>query len=144
MLADTERANQPRIPLVDTQRQVSPLAGKVAPASSLIDVAKLVAAYYSAQPDPTIAAQRVAFGTSGHRGSASAGSFNEWHVLAITQAICNYRKLKGISGPLFMGVDTHALSEPACATALQANDRSSGSTRISAPGRGWSTFERTA
>ena len=119
MLADTERVEQARIPLVDTQRQVSPLAGKVAPASSLIDVAKLVAAYYSAQPDPTIAAQRVAFGTSGHRGSAWAGSFNEWHVLAITQAICNYRKLKGISGPLFMGVDTHALSEPACATALE-------------------------
>ncbi len=119
MLAATECVDQARAPLVEAQRQVSPLAGKVAPASSLIDVAKLVATYYSEQPDPTIAAQRVAFGTSGHRGSAWAGSFNVWHVLAITQAICNYRKLKGISGPLFMGVDTHALSEPACATALE-------------------------
>jgi len=119
MLCDTECVDQPRAPLVETQRQVSALAGNVAPASSLIDVAKLVAAYYSDQPDPTIAAQRVAFGTSGHRGSAWAASFNEWHVLAITQAICNYRILKGISGPLFMGVDTHALSEPACASALE-------------------------
>jgi len=119
MLRDTECVDQPRAPLVATRRQVSGLAGNVAPESSLIDVAKLVAAYYSDQPDPTIAAQRVAFGTSGHRGSAWAASFNEWHVLAITQAICNYRILKGISGPLYMGVDTHALSEPACASALE-------------------------
>ena len=80
---------------------------------------KLVAAYYSDLPDPTVAAQRVAFGTSGHRGSADDRSFNEWHVLAITQAICDQRKLKGITGPLFLGIDTHALSKPACASALQ-------------------------
>ncbi len=97
----------------------SPLAGKPAPPSSLIDVAKLVAAYSADQPDPLEAAQRVAFGTSGHRGSAFDRSFNEWHVLAITQAICGYRKAHGIDGPLFMGVDTHALSQPACASALQ-------------------------
>ncbi len=98
---------------------ISPLAGKVAPESSLIKVVKLVTAYYAEVPDPTIAAQRVIFGTSGHRGSAFACSFNEWHVLAITQAICNYRKFNGISGPLFMGFDTHALSEPASASALE-------------------------
>ena len=82
-------------------------------------MAKLVAAYYSDVPDPTVPAQRVAFGTSGHRGSALDRSFNEWHVLAITQAICHYRKAKGIDGPLFLGIDTHALSEPACASALE-------------------------
>ncbi len=98
---------------------IHPLAGQPAPASVLIDVAALVAAYHADQPDPTVAAQRVAFGTSGHRGSALDRSFNEWHVLAMTQAICNHRKSQGISGPLFMGIDTHALSEPACASALQ-------------------------
>jgi phosphoglucomutase len=85
----------------------------------IINVAKLVAAYFSERPDPTLASQRVAFGTSGHRGSAFDLSFNEWHVLAITQAICDQRKWLKISGPLFMGMDTHALSAPACATALQ-------------------------
>ncbi len=84
-----------------------------------IDTTALVAAYHADQPDPTVAAQRVAFGTSGHRGSAFDRSFNEWHVLAITQAICNHRKALGISGPLFLGIDTHALSEPACASALE-------------------------
>jgi phosphoglucomutase len=91
----------------------------------LIDVAKLVSAYHTDEPDPTIAAQRVAFGTSGHRGSAFDRSFNEWHVLAITQAICRYRKAHGIGGPLFLGSDTHALSAPACASAVEvlaAND----------------------
>ncbi|QCB45410.1 phosphoglucomutase (alpha-D-glucose-1,6-bisphosphate-dependent) [Hydrogenophaga sp. PAMC20947] len=97
----------------------SPLAGQLAPKSVLIDVDKLVAAYFSEQPDPTVAAQRVAFGTSGHRGSAFDVSFNEWHVLAITQAICNHRKGQGITGPLFMGIDTHALSVPACVSALE-------------------------
>ena len=91
---------------------ISPLAGKPAPLSSLIDVAKLVTAYFELRPDPAIAAQRVVFGTSGHRGSAFDGSFNEWHVLAITQAICDYRRAHDISGPLFIGIDTHALSEP--------------------------------
>lgn len=99
--------------------RLSPLAGKPAPPSVLIDVDQLVAAYYAQRPDPTLPAQRVAFGTSGHRGSAFDASFNEWHVLAITQAICDYRRSQGIGGPLYMGVDTHALSTPACASALE-------------------------
>ena len=98
---------------------ISPLAGKPAPASSLVDIAKLVTAYYAQRPDPSVAAQRVAFGTSGHRGSSFTVSFNEMHVLAITQAICQYRAKQGINGPLFLGIDTHALSEPACASALE-------------------------
>ena len=98
---------------------ISPLAGKAAPACSLVDIAKLVTAYYSEVPDPSVAAQRVAFGTSGHRGSSFALSFNERHVLAITQAICEYRAGQGIDGPLFLGIDTHALSQPACASALE-------------------------
>ncbi len=85
----------------------------------LLDVDKLVAAYYAQVPDPTVAAERVAFGTSGHRGSAFDRSFNEWHVLAITQAICLYRKAHGVDGPLFLGLDTHALSQPAGASALE-------------------------
>jgi phosphoglucomutase len=99
--------------------RISPLAGKLAPPSLLVDVPKLVTAYYTEVPDPTVATQRVAFGTSGHRGSAFDVSFNEWHVLAITQAICQYRKSHGIDGPLFLGIDTHALSQPACASALE-------------------------
>ena len=99
--------------------RISPLAGKPAPPESLIDVSALVAAYYADAPDPGVATQRVAFGTSGHRGSAFERSFNEWHVLAVTQAICDYRKAKGIDGPLFLGIDTHALSQPACASALE-------------------------
>jgi phosphoglucomutase len=98
---------------------ISPLAGKPAPPSSLIDVAKLVTAYFEMKPDPAVAAQRVVFGTSGHRGSAFDGSFNEGHVLAITQAICDYRRAHDISGPLFLGIDTHALSESACASGLE-------------------------
>ncbi len=99
--------------------RISPLAGKPAPPSALIDVDKLVAAYFSERPDPTVPAQRVAFGTSGHRGSAFDVSFNEWHVLAITQALCDHRKGQGIAGPLYMGIDTHALSVPACRSALE-------------------------
>ena len=99
--------------------QISPIAGKPAPLSSLVNAAKLVTAYYAEAPDASVPAQRVAFGTSGHRGSAFARSFNEWHVLAITQAICQYRKGQGIDGPLFLGIDTHALSEPAYASALE-------------------------
>jgi phosphoglucomutase len=98
---------------------ISALAGKPAPISMRIDVAKLVTAYFAQRPDPTVAAQRVAFGTSGHRGSAFDVSFNEWHGLAIAQAICNFRRGQGITGPLFMGIDTHALSAPACASALE-------------------------
>lgn len=95
------------------------LAGTPASKSSLIDVEELVDAYYAEIPDPDIPAQRVAFGTSGHRGSAFRLSFNESHVLAITQAICDFRAWRGIDGPLFLGIDTHALSRPACASALQ-------------------------
>jgi phosphoglucomutase len=99
--------------------KISPLAGKPAPASMLVNVPKLVTAYYSEQPDPSVPAQRVAFGTSGHRGSAFDKAFNEWHILAISQAICLYRKLHLIDGPLFLGIDTHALSVPALASALE-------------------------
>ena len=98
---------------------VSPLAGQLAPAAMLVNVARLVSVYYTEHPDPTVAAERVAFGTSGHRGSAFERSFNEGHILAITQAICSYRRTKRIAGPLFMGIDTHALSEPAFVTALE-------------------------
>jgi phosphoglucomutase len=96
-----------------------PLAGKPAPAESLVDVAKLLAAYADLQPDPSVPAQRVAFGTSGHRGCSLEYSFNEWHVLAISQAICEYRQSRGIDGPLFIGIDTHALSQPAFESALE-------------------------
>jgi phosphoglucomutase len=98
---------------------VNPMAGKPASASMLVDVPKLVTAYYSERPDPGIASQRVAFGTSGHRGSAFERSFNEWHILAIAQAICEYRKTRGIDGPLYLGIDTHALSVPASASAIE-------------------------
>ena len=83
------------------------------------DVPRLITAYYSERPDPGVSTQRVAFGTSGHRGTSFDSSFNEAHVLAITQAICSYRKQHGIDGPLFIGFDTHALSAPAFATALE-------------------------
>ena len=99
--------------------KLSPLAGKLAPTSILVDIPKLVTAYYSAVPDPAVAGQRIAFGTSGHRGSSFDNSFNEWHVLAINQAICEYRAGQGISGPLFLGVDTHALSVPAYVNAIE-------------------------
>ena len=99
--------------------RISPLAGQLAPPASLVDLSKLVTAYFTDVPDPTLPAQQVAFGTSGHRGSSFEASFNEWHVLAITQAICQYRHANGITGPLFLGADTHALSQPACASALQ-------------------------
>ena len=99
--------------------EISPLAGKLAPTDILCNIARLVTAYYSETPDPEIASQRVAFGTSGHRGSSFERSFNEAHVLAITQAICLYRKRHGTSGPLYLGIDTHALSEPASNSALE-------------------------
>jgi phosphoglucomutase len=85
----------------------------------LVDVPRLVTAYYTDLPDPSVPEQRVAFGTSGHRGSAFRNTFNQWHVLTISQAICDYRKRQGIGGPLFLGIDTHALSVPACASALE-------------------------
>ncbi len=96
-----------------------PLAGQPAPSDVLVDVAKLLAAYYDGKPDPNEPSHRVSFGTSGHRGSSFRLSFNEEHVLAITQAICDYRAAEGIDGPLYVGVDTHALSEPAARTALE-------------------------
>ena len=97
----------------------SPLAGKLAEPSMLVNVPRLVTAYYAERPDPAIAAQCVAFGTSGHRGSAFDVAFNEAHILATTQAICLYRVARQINGPLFMGMDTHALSEPAFVSALE-------------------------
>jgi phosphoglucomutase len=99
--------------------KISPLAGKLAPPEILVNVPGLVTAYYTGVPDPRVPSQRVAFGTSGHRGSSFKLAFNEWHILAITQAICFYRKVKNIVGPLYLGIDTHALSVPACATALE-------------------------
>ncbi len=103
----------------------NPLAGKPAPANQLVNVPRLVAAYYTERPDPSVREQRVSFGTSGHRGSSFACGFNEAHILAITQAICRYRAQQGTDGPLFIGFDTHALSEPAFRSALEvlaAND----------------------
>ena len=99
--------------------RINPLAGKPAPQSLLVNIPRLVTAYFAMVPDPAIATQRVAFGTSGHRGSAFAAAFNEAHILAITQAVCLYRRQAGSGGPLFLGMDTHALSEPAFATALE-------------------------
>src|SRR6185312_1759292 len=99
--------------------KISPLAGKPAPKSSLVDIGKLLAAYADIRPDASNPEQRVAFGTSGHRGSSLDGSFNEWHILAITQAICDYRAKESITGPLFIGFDTHALSKPAFKSALK-------------------------
>ncbi|HUO87987.1 MAG TPA: phosphoglucomutase (alpha-D-glucose-1,6-bisphosphate-dependent) [Rhizomicrobium sp.] len=104
---------------------IDPRAGQMPTPRDLIDVTKLTEAYYSRRPDPAVPSQRVAFGTSGHRGSAFDTAFNEVHILAITQAICDYRKQRGTNGPLFVGRDTHALSEPAFRTALEvlvAND----------------------
>jgi phosphoglucomutase len=99
--------------------KISPLAGQPAPRGLLVDVARLVRAYFTEAPDPAVARERVAFGTSGHRGSALQRTFNEAHVLAITQAICEVRARCGIGGPLFLGIDTHALSRPAGASALE-------------------------
>jgi phosphoglucomutase len=98
---------------------VDPRAGQPAAAEDLVDVAKLVTAYYTVHPDPEDAAQKVSFGTSGHRGSAFSATFNEDHILATTQAICEYRDGQGIDGPLYLGADSHALSEPATASALE-------------------------
>src|SRR5580704_13436138 len=104
---------------------LSPLAGQPARQQDLVNVPRLVTSYFSDRPDAQVQSQRVSFGTSGHRGSSLDRSFNEWHILAITQAICVYRRQNGIAGPLFLGIDTHALSEPAFASALEvlaAND----------------------
>jgi len=112
---------------------ISPVAGQPAESASLIDPARLIADYYAIHPDPGVAAQRVSFGTSGHRGSASGGSFNEQHILAITQAICAYRQQARIGGPLFLGIDTHILSEPAFASALEVLAANGVEARIALP-----------
>ena len=109
----------------ERKNQMSPFAGRPADTSRLVNIPRLIAAYYTERPDLSIPRQRVSFGTSGHRGSSLNRSFNESHVLAITQAICSYRREQRIDGPLFLGADTHALSEPAARTALEvlaAND----------------------
>jgi phosphoglucomutase len=113
---------------------VSPLAGKPAPAEALIDVDRLVAAYYDRRPDPDNPREAVAFGTSGHRGAAEDGAFNEAHILAITQAICEHRARVGITGPLFLGADTHAVSAPALRTALEVLAAAGVQTRVSREG----------
>lgn len=109
--------NDPAAPGSPSSR--SPHAGELAKTSMLVDVPKLVAAYFNETPDPTVPGHRVVFGTSGHRGSSFDHAFNEQHILAITQAICMYRSCHGIDGPLFLGADTHALCKPALASALE-------------------------
>ena len=114
--------------------QTSPLAGKPAPADILVDVDALIRSYYDRAPDPGVPAERVSFGTSGHRGSSLAGTFNERHILAISQAICEYRQRHSIDGPLFVGVDTHALSEPALRSALEVLAANNVQVRLEATG----------
>jgi phosphoglucomutase len=104
---------------LNTQVSVSPLAGKPADPASLVHVPMLVTTYHTEKPDPSVLTQRVSFRTAGHRGSAFACALNEWHILAIRQAICLYRAQKRIDGPLFLGLDTHALSVPTMASALE-------------------------
>src|SRR4030081_2436709 len=99
--------------------EVNPLAGKIATPSMLANIPRLVTAYFAGKPDPSVPAQRVAFGTSGHRGSSLNNAFNEAHILAISQALCDHRRAGGVDGPLFVGIDTHALAEPALASALE-------------------------
>ena len=112
----------------------SPLAGQPAPPALLVNVAKLVTAYYSERPDPAVAEQRVSFGTSGHRGSALRTAFNEAHVLATSQAVCDYRAAQGVDGPLFLGMDTHALSEPAFVSAVEVFAANEVELRLDASG----------
>src|SRR5712664_2841478 len=122
---EPRRADQAVLKREDRDMAISPLAGKPATREMLVDLARLERAYYEHKPDVGNADERVAFGTSGHRGSSLRGSFTEAHILAITQAICDYRRSQGSDGPLYMGKDTHALSRPAERTALEvlaAND----------------------
>src|SRR5919204_4383344 len=98
---------------------VSPLAGRLPDSSALVDVDRLVAAYYDERPDPAVPTERVSFGTSGHRGSSLTRTFTETHVLAMSEAVCRFRSVRGIDGPLFLGRDTHALSEPAFQTIVE-------------------------
>jgi phosphoglucomutase len=105
--------------MANNKMKISPLAGKPAEPETLVNVPKLITAYYTKTPDPSIPGERVVFGTSGHRGSSFDKAFNEWHILAITQSICLYRSSHKIDGPLFLGMDTHALSVPALGSALE-------------------------
>jgi phosphoglucomutase len=114
--------------------EAHPLAGQPAPRDLLVDVPKLLAAYYDEQPDPDEPSHRVSFGTSGHRGSSLRSSFNENHILATTQAICDYRRAEGIDGPLYIGADTHALSAPATRTALEVLAANGVTTRTAREG----------
>nr|WP_306847928.1 phosphoglucomutase (alpha-D-glucose-1,6-bisphosphate-dependent) [Luteibacter jiangsuensis] len=114
--------------------KISPLAGKPATESQPVDVAALLAAYHDLKPEPSVPEQRVVFGTSGHRGSSFDRSFNEWHVLAVVQAICEYRAKDGVDGPVFVGIDTHALSGPAFESTLEVLAGNGVQTRISAGG----------
>lgn len=114
--------------------RISSLAGTPATAAQLVDLPKLLAAYVDLRPDPAVPAQRVAFGTSGHRGSSLDRSFNEWHVLAICQAVCEHRKQQGVDGPLFLGIDTHALSAPASHSVLEVLAANGVTTLIAAQG----------
>lgn len=113
---------------------ISSLAGKPAPEDLLVDVSKLIAAYVDLRPDHRVPAQCVTFGTSGHRGCAFERSFNEWHVLAISQAICDYRSSQSIDGPLYLGIDTHALSQPAFESALEVLVANGVETMVAKPG----------
>jgi phosphoglucomutase len=113
-----------------SETHLSPLAGKPVPRALLTNIPRLMTAYFTLKPDPAIPTQKVAFGTSGHRGSAFSAAFNEWHILAITQAVCLYRKQAGITGPLFIGMDTHALSEAALASAIEVLAANGIETRI--------------
>ncbi|MEX1827459.1 phosphoglucomutase (alpha-D-glucose-1,6-bisphosphate-dependent) [Luteibacter sp. CQ10] len=114
--------------------KISPLAGKPATDGKLVDLGALVAAYVDLRPDPSVPEQRVAFGTSGHRGSSFERSFNEWHVLAVAQAICDYRKQAGVDGPVYVGIDTHALSQPAFESTLEVLAANGVDTFVSADG----------
>src|SRR5579875_2185018 len=113
---------------------IDALAGKPAPESMLVDVVKLLDAYTALRPDPAEPTQRVSFGTSGHRGSSFDRSFNEWHVLAITQAICDYRRQKNITGPLYIGIDPRALSQPAFQSAIEVLAANEVAVAVSAGG----------
>jgi phosphoglucomutase len=113
---------------------ISPLAGTPATAAQLVDLPRLLAAYAGLRPDPAVAAQRVVFGTSGHRGSSLERTFNEWHVVAICQAVCEYRAQQDVDGPLFIGIDTHALSVPASSNALEVLAANGVTTLIAAAG----------
>ena len=114
--------------------RISPAAGTPATAAQLVDLPRLLTAYTDLRPDPALAEQRVVFGTSGHRGCSLQRSFNEWHVLAICQAVCEYRAQQGVDGPLFVGIDTHALSAPASSSALEVLAANGVTTLIAAQG----------